>query len=573
MGKGIIANHQAPVSNHPQASKVLNKVRSALLERYGDGGILAMSRSFRIMDTDSNQSLTPQELFSGLERYGIPLDKDERREVLAAMDTSGDGKISATEFFVLVRGDNEHPGRRRVVERAWKQLDRDGSGLATIDDLRGVFSAKRNPLVLSGKMSEDEALMSFLGQFDDQTNPDGVVTWEEFWSYYSGVGVNIDNDLQFETLVTKAWRLGEPNSNLRVNSDTLVSDLKNKFRTSNYIPVGPAPQEIEGTSTRMKKEPRVLTTNMRPVVDPYPIGKPGHVKTGEAGNYPLPTQAHHKVKSLYNGDALEAFHTTLVRHGETVQQNPHLSRTINDDWKKSTAHEVSDAAHSDEVMAVFNEGRAKELAEERRRQEVLSAPLQSAEPQCWDTTNKKAYTYLLPAVDKTTRDMSLHATSIRKAIPGAPDPVWKEKSSPSVVPKPARAIAPKGNAPRSMPWVGGGPETTQKAARYTSSPVAESTPDEKDYLDTLARRRTERVDETHGATDGQKLQQSFMDSTSAIRTNDKRSMLTRTGNPSLKNESRPLNILDNSREPNMYVTASQLSTVSAYPRELLMKPK
>ena len=42
------------------------------------------------------------------------------------------------------------PERLALVEKAFARLDRDGSGKVTIDDLRGVYNAKKHPEVIEG---------------------------------------------------------------------------------------------------------------------------------------------------------------------------------------------------------------------------------------------------------------------------------------------------------------------------------------------------------------------------------------------------------------------------------------
>lgn len=48
-------------------------------------------------------------------------------------------------------------------------MDKNGDGVLTVSDLRGVYSAKKHPLVIDGKKTEDEVLFEFLDTFDLHT--------------------------------------------------------------------------------------------------------------------------------------------------------------------------------------------------------------------------------------------------------------------------------------------------------------------------------------------------------------------------------------------------------------------
>jgi len=56
--------------------------------------------------------------------------------------------------------------RRKLVEQAFKKLDRDQSGEITINDLRGVYNASNHPDVRSGKKTENQVLTEFLTSFE-----------------------------------------------------------------------------------------------------------------------------------------------------------------------------------------------------------------------------------------------------------------------------------------------------------------------------------------------------------------------------------------------------------------------
>lgn len=69
----------------------------------------------------------------------------------------------------MMRGDLT-PLRVSLVKKAYAKLDRDGSGVVDINDIRGLYNGSRHPDVLSGKKTEDQVLTEFLETFEMHHN-------------------------------------------------------------------------------------------------------------------------------------------------------------------------------------------------------------------------------------------------------------------------------------------------------------------------------------------------------------------------------------------------------------------
>jgi hypothetical protein len=67
--------------------------------------------------------------------------------------------------------------RKALVMKAFKKLDANKNGVIQLDDIKLFYSAKLNPEVLSGKKTEEQVLLEFLGNFDT-IQKDGTVTYE-----------------------------------------------------------------------------------------------------------------------------------------------------------------------------------------------------------------------------------------------------------------------------------------------------------------------------------------------------------------------------------------------------------
>lgn len=128
-------------------------------------------------------------------------------------DLNGDGVISYDELLRGVVGEM-NDFRRAFVKRAFDKLDKNGSGIVEIDDLKGVYNAKHHPDVKIGKKTEEEVLAEFLDTFElhysllHPGSRDSKVTFDEFIEYYNNISMSIEDDRYFELMISNAWNLG-----------------------------------------------------------------------------------------------------------------------------------------------------------------------------------------------------------------------------------------------------------------------------------------------------------------------------------------------------------------------------
>lgn len=105
--------------------------------------------------------------------------------------------------------------RKALTQRAFKIMDKDGSGILDIEDIRQKYNAKSHPKVISGEKTEDEILGEFLDTFEDHfadmkgnaDSRDGKVNMVEWLEYYNNVSMSIDNDQYFELMMNNTWNL------------------------------------------------------------------------------------------------------------------------------------------------------------------------------------------------------------------------------------------------------------------------------------------------------------------------------------------------------------------------------
>jgi len=88
-------------------------------------------------------------------------------------DVDGDGNTSYEEF---IRGLREEltDRRKRMVQKAFQILDRDGSGVINIKDIIDVYDVSMNPEFIEGRKSKEQILTEFLNNFEGaKGNKDG----------------------------------------------------------------------------------------------------------------------------------------------------------------------------------------------------------------------------------------------------------------------------------------------------------------------------------------------------------------------------------------------------------------
>lgn len=66
--------------------------------------------------------------------------------------------------------------RRKVVEEAFRKMDKTEDGEITLDDLKNVYNVKNHPRYISGEETEDQILTRFLANFEQDATKDGHVS-------------------------------------------------------------------------------------------------------------------------------------------------------------------------------------------------------------------------------------------------------------------------------------------------------------------------------------------------------------------------------------------------------------
>jgi Ca2+-binding EF-hand superfamily protein len=202
-----IHNQQSNPDNVNISDMAVDAFRKSVIRRGGSNGVHAFSRIFRTYDSDSNRRVTLPELKSGLKEFGLIIDNKCLSILVAACDKRGAGSIGFDELHAAVRGPVSR-NRRGFIDTVFQKLDKSREGVLTTKDMQAAFNAKHHPDVVSGRISEDQAMANLLAQFDT-VDREGVVmvTQQDFQTYYKNVSASFDDDSYFESMMKRAWRL------------------------------------------------------------------------------------------------------------------------------------------------------------------------------------------------------------------------------------------------------------------------------------------------------------------------------------------------------------------------------
>jgi Ca2+-binding EF-hand superfamily protein len=121
------------------------------------------------MDDDGSKSISLPEFAKACKEFRVGISEENVPLVFESFDTNRDGTLNIDEFLMAIRGElNDY--RRGLVEKAFRKIDKDGSGLIEIDDIKDLYNASKHPDVVQGRKTEDQILMEFLETFETHHN-------------------------------------------------------------------------------------------------------------------------------------------------------------------------------------------------------------------------------------------------------------------------------------------------------------------------------------------------------------------------------------------------------------------
>merc|ERR1712093_947771 len=147
--------------------EINDKFVSIVSKRTGGGGILGLSRNFKIIDRDGSGTLTIDEFVLAMKKFQVGLTDEESETLFKYYDSKGegDGKLDFDEFLKGLRG-KMNDVRRELCEQAFTEMDRDNSGELDLADVVDKYKTNKHPKVMAGEWAHEQACEEFLMAFE-----------------------------------------------------------------------------------------------------------------------------------------------------------------------------------------------------------------------------------------------------------------------------------------------------------------------------------------------------------------------------------------------------------------------
>ena len=116
-----------------------------------------------------------------------------------------------------------------MVAKAFRMMDKDGSGVIALNDIAGIYDVSMNPDFLEGRKTREEILTDFLANFESaKGNQDGKITEQEWNDYYTDLSMSVPSDEYFVRMMESTWQLPEEDNTAVVQQTVqhLLTEVK-----------------------------------------------------------------------------------------------------------------------------------------------------------------------------------------------------------------------------------------------------------------------------------------------------------------------------------------------------------
>ena len=203
---------------------LVGHLRYILFQR-GPRGLMALKRTFMLLDENSDKKISFAEFEKMFKRYRFNLSEIEVNNLFNHFDKDKSGFIDYSEFLNGITGElNEF--RKNILKQVFDKLDKNETGFITVKILRDSYDPKGHPLVRQGKRSEDEILGEFIDILEyhfnllNEKNEENLdineikIDFDEFCEFYKTISVSVEEDKYFEIMVLSEWGIKKDGKSL-----------------------------------------------------------------------------------------------------------------------------------------------------------------------------------------------------------------------------------------------------------------------------------------------------------------------------------------------------------------------
>ena len=203
---------------------LIGHLRYILFQR-GPRGIMALKRTFMLLDENADKKISFTEFEKMFKRFRFSLSQIEINNLFNFFDKDKSGFIDYSEFLNGIVGELSE-FRKNILKQVFQKLDKDEKGFITVKTLRDCYDPKGHPLVRQGKRTEDEILGEFIDILEyhfnllNEKNEENEdineikIDFEEFCQFYKTISISVEEDKYFEIMVLSEWDIKKDGKSL-----------------------------------------------------------------------------------------------------------------------------------------------------------------------------------------------------------------------------------------------------------------------------------------------------------------------------------------------------------------------
>ena len=203
---------------------LIGHLRYILYQR-GPRGLMALKRTFMLLDENSDKKISFTDFEKMFKRYRFNLSQIEINNLFNFFDKDKSGFIDYSEFLKEITG-SLNDFRIQILKNVFQKLDKNEQGFINVKMMRDNYDPKGHPLVRQKKRSEDEILGEFIDMLEYHFNllnekneenedvNDIKIDFEEFCEFYKTISVCIEEDKYFEIMVLSEWGIKKDGKSL-----------------------------------------------------------------------------------------------------------------------------------------------------------------------------------------------------------------------------------------------------------------------------------------------------------------------------------------------------------------------
>ena len=141
--------------------------------------IAEYKEAFDMFDKEGKGTISATDITKIMKNFGNPVSKKEVENMIAEIDTSGDGELDFEEFVTLMQKQIQYleESDEDLVLRAFKSFDKDHDGKITNYEFRYILTQ------LADKFTDEECDILFK---ECDLDNDGYLVYQDFINFWRG---------------------------------------------------------------------------------------------------------------------------------------------------------------------------------------------------------------------------------------------------------------------------------------------------------------------------------------------------------------------------------------------------